>query len=291
MVVWALLVCAIYSITGKNVYLQTVLLAVATYLMVLLNNTFSLIRVFSRTVSSSFLMFSCLMIWLLDSTQGALFQILFILHYLFLLACYQQRDNAGFAYFAFACLSLCSLFMPKIILLAPFTIICLLTFLMCGSRKNLVASLLGLLTPYWCWLAWALQQAGDMQSLTDHLLQMVSFTMPHPEQLFTTYHAIPLCILIISSIAAIFHFLYTYSADKFKTKMLYGIFIMMMACDAVMLICIPDQHDFIFRMMIVNASPLIGHMLTFATSRLSTIIFCVVAPLLAILTLVMIWIF
>ena len=53
--VYALLVCLINHLVGQSLWLQLLLLAVSTLLMVQLNNINALIRIYSRMVSCSFL--------------------------------------------------------------------------------------------------------------------------------------------------------------------------------------------------------------------------------------------
>lgn len=80
---WALTVCLIYAagimllggVIEKGLWLQTACLAISTLMMVELNNSNSLIRIYSRMVSCSFLLLNVMLPQQAESAEGAIVQL------------------------------------------------------------------------------------------------------------------------------------------------------------------------------------------------------------------------
>ena len=145
---------------------QLLLLAASTFLMTVMNNRNSLIRVFSRLVSSAFLVLSIMIPSLMESLDGCLVQQLFSITRLLLFSAYQDHHAMGTIFFAFICLGLISLKFIQIAFFLPVVWIMLFTILQAGSLRVFIASLLGLLLPYWFWLAYCLHTDAISASST-----------------------------------------------------------------------------------------------------------------------------
>ena len=125
------------------------LLAISSLLMAELNNANALIRIYSRMVSCSFIVMTTAASFLLSSTNVGWAQMGLICFFIFLLHAYQDGRAAGWVFYAFAALSLASIPFVHVLYLVPVLWIILCTNILAFSLRTFLASLLGLMVPYW----------------------------------------------------------------------------------------------------------------------------------------------
>lgn len=140
---------AIWFICGAIQYqwwIQLVCFILSTYLMVLLNNFNALIRVYSRAITSAFIILSCVACFIFPSLEGGIVTLGLIASLSTLFASYQNRDAAGLIYYTFLFLGLASLAKVHLLVIIPIYWI-LMIFISSLSLRTIIASVLGLLTP------------------------------------------------------------------------------------------------------------------------------------------------
>ena len=91
----------------------------SAYLMVELNNSNALIRIYSRMVSSSFLVLICSGAFLFTSMSGAIAQLCAVGTYFLLFRCYQDKQSVGWTYYSFLCVGLASIVFPQAFYYVP----------------------------------------------------------------------------------------------------------------------------------------------------------------------------
>ena len=214
----------------------------------------------------------------------------FIASLLTLFATYQNREASGWVYYAFLILGLASLAKVHLLVLIPFYWI-LMIFLSSLSLRTFIASLLGLFTPYWFWIAAVVfLHQDDLTPFTDHFLPFTEFP------LFTAYDSIPLshyltyAFLVILTITGIVHFLRTSYNDKIRTRQLYYCFMFFNIMILVLLPLFPQHYDLLFRPAIILTSPLIGHFIALTNTKVTNIAFCVILITALLLTGFNLWI-
>ena len=148
--IYAVLVCLISGFITQHLWAQFAILIVSTYMMLELNNTNALIRIYSRMVSCSYLMLAVMAHFLLVSVPYGMVQLLFIGFLLLFFRCYQDKRAAGTVFYAYTMLGVASLFFVQVLYFVPITWILLRTNIMAGNVRTLSASIIGLLMPYWC---------------------------------------------------------------------------------------------------------------------------------------------
>ena len=181
----------IQVLLGHDTWLQMALLAISSILMAELNNANALIRIYSRMVSCSFIVMTTAANFLLSSADAEWAQMGLIVFFIFLLHAYQNDSATGWVFYAFAALSLSSIPFVYVLYLLPVLWIVLAMNIMALSPRTFLASLVGLMIPYWFigayavvfqrldWLAVhfrALAHPGpllDLAVLNDH--QVVTF--------------------------------------------------------------------------------------------------------------------
>ena len=292
--------------------LQLASLALSTFLMVVLNNSNALIRTYSRTASATFIALNCMLCFLFDSLSGAIVGVCILALYLCAFRIYQDKQSPGWAFYAFLCLGFASLLFPVLLLFIPVFWLFMRFQLNSLSWRTFLASLLGLLTPYWFLLAYMLWQ-NDFSFIQD-MIQSVEFRVESVERatvipsadgtaaanssLFTLhsslynsspFHLFSYLWITILTLTGIIHFWRHVLADKIRTRQFYGCFIWMSLLCIVAIPLLPQHFDPLIRLLIINASPLIAHFLTLTHTRITDIAFKVICVITLLLTLLNLW--
>lgn len=121
----------------------------AGYLMFQLNNVNALIRIFSRMVSCSYLVLMTMAFFLFEDIANSIISVLAIAFYIFFFSIYQEGRAVGRIFYAFAILGTMSVIFVQTLYFVPIIWVLLFTNIMAGNVRMIVASLLGLILPYW----------------------------------------------------------------------------------------------------------------------------------------------
>lgn len=288
-VVYAVVMLLISGLELQSHWIQILMLGVSTYLMVTLNNSNALIRVFSRLVSCSFLAFTLMVPKLQESISGGVVQLLFIIMLLLLFKAYQDRRAVGTIFYAFLCIGGISTQFIQILFFVPFIWILMFTSLQMGSLKVLVASIFGLILPYWFWTAYCFYE-GYPEVVLNHILSIAEFG-PLTEGLFTPTLFIPLLLVTIIGIIGTFHFLSVSFSDNIKTRMFYNVIMTLFLCSLVFIILQPQHEDILLRLLIITVAPLAAHFFTFTNSWLTNMSFYGVLVAILTITVLNTWFF
>ena len=210
----------IQVLLGHDTWLQMALLAVSSVLMAELNNANALIRIYSRMVSCSFIVMTTAANFLLSSTNAGWAQMGLIVFFIFLLHAYQDGRATGWVFYAFATLSLASIPFVHILYLVPLLWIVLATNIMALSPRTFLASLLGLMVPYWFIGAYAIV-FQHLDWLSSHFAALA-----HPGNVFDLtviddHQALTFIFLMILAALGSVHFLMFSYQDKIRTRMIY----------------------------------------------------------------------
>jgi thiol:disulfide interchange protein len=108
-VVYAVAIWLLTGLLKEQWWIQFVCFAASVALMMELNNQNLLIRVFSRMVSSIYIVLTCTAVFLFPSLSGAILQLCTIAALCLLYHTYQDKASMGWIYFAFLCVGLGSL--------------------------------------------------------------------------------------------------------------------------------------------------------------------------------------
>ena len=287
--IYALIVTLPQTINIENMWIQLILLAVSTLLMMEFNNANALIRIYSRMVSCSFLALSVIDSTLLSSIKGGVFQLFFILFLLFLFRAYQDKKAHGYIYYAFLSLSISSLCFVQVLFIVPFLWVLLFTNVLAGSIKNLSASILGLLTPYWLALGYSLY-SNNIDPLFNHFAVLSQFEEPFNMALLSNNSLLILSFLSLLSLTGIIHFLHNSFLDKIKTRMIYEALIALNIIIFVFIVLQPQHYPYLIRLFIITVSPLIAHFVALTRTKITNIAFIVFSLITLIITIYSLWI-
>lgn len=242
--------------------------------MMVLNNQNALIRIYSRMVSCAFLALSCAACFLMSDPQGNIMQMFVVAAYLILFQSYQNKEASGTVFYGFLMLGLASLANPHILYFLPLLWLLMATNLLTLSWRTWLASLLGLLTPYWfvcCWLAYQ----TDFSPLISHFSPLVDFQFPIRYNSLSLGIWQTIALLAVCTLTGIIHFMRKSIYDSIRIRLLYGFFIWMDVLAFLLLVLLPQHYDMLLRIIIINTSPLIAHFLTLTSTKITNIAFYV----------------
>ena len=283
MAVYAVAVWLLSGLVTDQWWGQFTCFVVSTYLLIELSNSNALLRVRSRMVSSTFLALSCAACFLFSSLSGGIVLLCLIAAISILFRTYQDKQSPGWAFYSFLCLGLSTLVFPQMFFFVPVLWVLMVTQLQSLSWRSWLASVVGLLTPYWFGLFWFVYRQ-DLTPIVEHFEQLTQFTAIDNQgepvgyvqqlQLLTFGQVAVFVLTLILVLTSIAHFWHRSFEDKIRIRLLYGFLITICLLSVVFLILQPHHYDFLMRIIIVTASPLIAHFFTFTHSRATNMMFC-----------------
>ena len=288
MVVYALAIWLLSNMIANNWWPQLVCYAATAYLMVEMSNHHTLLRVRSRMVSCTFIMLTCMLSPLFGSLTNGLTLLFWTAAILTLFSTYQDTQAVGRVFYAFVFLSAASIVFIQSLWLVPVVWLLMRTQLQSLSWRTWLASIIGLLAPYWFFTLWFIY-TNDLTPLCTHFmgLREIRFTFDYSAwrpSLFAAY-----LLALILTLTGIIHFWNRSFENKIRTRMLYGFFTIMSLLLFVLTALLPQYYDPLMRLTILFACPLVAHLGTFTSSRISNILFFVTLALLATITVLNLW--
>lgn len=255
-------------------WLQFACWSLSTYLIVELNNVNSLLRIYSRMVSCSFLVLILVASYLLSDVRVSIVTLCIVVAYTLLFHCYQLRKSVNWVYTAFLFIGIASYLFIQILYFVPILWICMTFFLMTMNIRSFFASLLGLITPY-CFGIILFVYFGEIDYLLQHFASLIEFQPLFDYQSITINQYLTFAFVVLLLIIGIVHFVRNSFLDKIKTRMFYNIFITMSLACLTYIILQPMHFDVLIVLLIVNVSPLIAHFISLTHTRITNITFIV----------------
>lgn len=269
-------------------WVQLLCFGLSAVLLAVLNNAYSLIRVFSRTVSSLFIVLTCAACFQFNSMPGAIVSLCMAAFFLLFFRTYQDKESPGWTYYAFLCVGLGSLVFVHLLVYVPLLWILMAFQLNSLSVRSVVASLLGLTTPYWFVVPYLLG-TDNPEWLADHFLPLTVWDM-HPDYSHWTLNQVAtLALIVLAGATGTIHYLRNYHTDKVRTRMFYTIFIYLMLTTLLLLALLPAHYDELTRILIICVAPLAAHFMTLTNTRVTNIAVVGTLALTLLLTLVNLW--
>lgn len=270
-VAYGLLVSLATGLVMEVSWLNFALLFVSVMMMVELNNSNALIRIYSRMVSCSFLVMTTMSLFLFQTIDVAVVQITFIAFLLLMLRSYQDPNATGLTFYAFCALGIASIVFPQILLFLPPLWIVMATYIQNFSPRTFLSSIIGVVAPYWFVAAWLIY-TGKYAWLGTHFISILQFGTPFylvdvKLQEWLTFAFVLLCAII----GGIHFLMYSYQ-DRIRIRLIYEMFIVLDGLTMFFALIQPQHFDCLLGMAIVLTAPIIGHWLALTSSRLSNIV-------------------
>lgn len=275
---------------------QLVCFILSVYQMVEMNNAFALLRVRSRMVSSSFIGLSCTMSFLFGSLTGGLVQLFVIAALLLLLSTYQNQLALGRIFYAFALIGLASILFVQVLFLVPLLWLLMAMHLQSLSWRGLMASLIGLVAPYWFFSLWFIYQR-DFTPLGEHFAGIIGSIGGYgkfwdalwsngefSDELSVNVgrwgvvvsYVLAYVFTAVVAVTGMVNFWRNSMDEKIRIRLFYGLFSWIVIACLLLTALMPQHYDPLMRIAVVSASPLIAHFLTLTSSRITNIAFFVI---------------
>lgn len=255
-----------------NIWLNFAFTIISTLLMVELNNHNSLMRTYSRMVSCSFLILVTMTCLPTPSYKANIVSMCFIAFYLIIWNSYQDKRSAGWTFYAFTCIGLASMVFIQIGYFLPILWLMMMVFTNSFSIRNLFASLIGIIIPYW-FSAGYYAYTNNIDGLVSHLSEFINYHELFDYSRVTDHEVVNLIFITILGIIGSIHFLHTAYADKIRTRMIYESFTMVNFVSLAFIILQPQHIKELGSIMIVNTAPLIAHFITYTKGKITNIMF------------------
>ncbi len=239
-------------------------------LLIQLNKSYALMRVYTPMISSSFLVLSAAACPLFADFQGELVQACWAAYFMLLFHSYQNPVAAGSTYYAYLSISVASLVFVQILCLLPFLWLLQYALLQSLSRRTWYASFFGLLTPYWCWFGGLMIQQ-DFTPIADHFRSLADWGWPLDVTVWSVGQVGALFLLLLVGTVGVVHYLRQGHLDSIRVSRLYKFFIWATGLVVFALLLQPTFYDRLMPMLLVSISPLAAHYLVFTDTRLTNI--------------------
>ena len=285
---YTLLICLISGLFSEGIWAQLALTAIATLLMVELNNRNSLIRIYSRMVSCSFLVMTMMTPHKIESIDGCLVSMCFVAFYLALCNAYQDKKATGYVLWAFAAIGVASIVWIQILLFIPVLWVLTATNILAMSLRTFVTSILGVIMPYWFLSAYYIY-IGDIMPIVDHIATIANFEPLFIYKNCSINDFLPLCFIILLAITGSIHFLRTSYKDKIRTRMIYEMFITMSVATIVLILLQPQHANIATHLIIISTAPLIGHFLALTSTKITNIASLAIMATALVITALNLW--
>lgn len=276
------------GLISQSLWLQFACFAMSAFLMMALNNRFSLIRIYSRMVSCSFIALSCTYPQTFTSMNETIATVCVIAMFLWLFQTYLDRQSPGLVFYSFLCIGTASVFYVHILFFVPVIWAIMIFFLSSISWKSFLASIIGLILPYWFLSAYMIY-SDQLYFFIEHFSQLGVFGKIADYSTISTGQIIVAVLITALMITGSIHYNRTRMDDKIKTRMLYNCFITTDIAAAVFLILQPQHYDMLIRIMVVNTSPLTGHFLSLTHTRITGMTFYAIVVCTTAITALNLW--
>lgn len=285
---YTLLICLISGLFSEGIWAQLALTAIATLLMVELNNRNSLIRIYSRMVSCSFLVMTMMTPHKIESIDGCIVSMCFVAFYLALCNAYQDKKATGYVLWAFAAIGVASIVWIQILLFIPVLWVLTATNILAMSLRTFVTSILGVIMPYWFLSAYYIY-IGDIMPIVDHIATIANFEPLFIYKNCSINDFLPICFIILLAITGSIHFLRTSYKDKIRTRMIYEMFITMSVATIVLILLQPQHANIATHLLIISTAPLIGHFLALTSTKITNIASLAIMATALVITALNLW--
>ena len=254
------------------------------------NSSHHLIRIRTRLVSCLWLVCSSALPFLHTFGKPLVAAFCLAVSYMLLFHCYQLYRSSSWVYHAFLFLGIGSLLTPIMLPMSILYYVYLIGFLRSLDWKSFWAGILGLFTPYWCWVVWSLL-TEDWEGLMQYLTSLYQFQFPTLEGLQSlSFVSLVTCgwVLLLSFVGLI-HYLHTKYNDKIKTRMLLYVYVVQTIVLSLYLLLQPRDFEIALSLTIVSGTPLMAHFYALTGSRWSNVYFVLSLLLTAAITFLNIW--
>lgn len=287
--VYAALLWIVAGLIPAGLYLQFVLFALTTALMMELNNRHALLRIRSRMVSTSFIILGCMANFMFADTAACATGLGTAAMLMLLFMQYHDNMSTGYNFYAFVAIGMVSILWIQMLFFVPLLWLLMTLRIQNMSWYTFAASLIGILAPYWFAGAYYFF-IGDFDTPTAHIMRITEF-----EPWTTVYNNIGLnqivttAMITVLAITGSVHYLRNSHNNKIHNRMLFHCFMWLDAAALLFIILQPQHYNQLTAMMTVLTSPLVAHFVALTRTRWTNITTMVMAAVSLLITIFNLW--
>ena len=262
------------------------IIAFCGYLMIEMNTTFTLIRTRTTLPTCIFVYLTTIFFFLHSFEWTNFAPLAFLLAIFNLFLGYESTKSASHVFHSFLFIGLGSLGFPQLVYFTPLLIISTITF-RAMNAKSFLASILGLITPYWILFAYAFYQ-DEMSFFHNLVMEMFHFYPIDYSDLDTTKVIAGLFCILLLIVSSLHYFQVAY-LDKTRTR-IYLSFLAFSGWWTTLIMVLQPQHlHALLPMQLISSAFLTGHLFTLTRNRFSRLFFVVTFILFIALTVFNLW--
>ncbi|MCD7713319.1 MAG: hypothetical protein LUI08_00075 [Prevotella sp.] len=243
---------------------------ITAYFVELTGVRYSLVKGFARLPSCCFLLL-CMAEMPLATIDGALTVLLVTLALIVLFRAYREQAAPGAFFLAFLLIGVASLRFVQILFFAPLWWLMAMTWLQAPSLRNTLATVFGLLLPYWILLAIAFY-FGQVETLWLHIAAIATFT-PVCEGLFDYRVPVPVAVIAFFNLVAIIRFRFYNRGQSIQNTMFFNIIHATSLLALAFAIVQPAHASCALPIALLCTSFSTAHFFAFARGKAATVLF------------------
>ena len=263
---------------------------VSAFMLMMINKENMLIRIYSRLVSSFYLVLTCSAVFLFESRSCAIMQMGTTVSFYLLWHCYQDKDSVGWTFYTFFFLGVGSIMQSQVLFFLPLYWIMMGRFIGSLSWRTFYASLVGLSAPYWlCMPYFILKGENFVELLANHLSPLLHIVSLPDYSVLHLNQLVLLVLLVILMTIGSFHFIATSYKDTVRVRQIFYSFIATEVFSIALLLIRPQCYDIAIHVLILVVSPMIAHFFALTNSRFTNILFMVILTMILLVTGFNLW--
>lgn len=263
-----------------------ILYGVIIYILIGINNTYSLIRTRTTFQACIYSLFIAACPVLQPLQQGALVTIAVCISLYFLFRTYQKNEPTGNIFHSYLFLGLGSLLFPQLIYLFPVWIIGEYN-LQSLTPRTFFAGLVGISFPYWFLLGHAFFY-NEMELFYAPFKELISFN-PVNFNTIPLWELVTVGVVFLITLISIIHYLFNNYQDKIRTRSYLNFLVLLGVILLASLLLQPQHTKTVLPLLLICTSILMGHFFALTSSKASNVIFIISIILLIALLYCNLW--
>ena len=249
-------------------WLGPALAALAAALVVLLNNRHGLMRTYSQMGPCVFVLFGAAALPLTAQVEAVGVQLCFAAAFVAVFDTFQDKTAVGRVYLAFLFIGGASVWFVQALWLVPVWWAILGFYMLSLSGRTFWASVLGVLTPYWFWLGYAVFR-HNVAPFVAHFAALGRFAPVARFDGLNRSDTLLLGLVCTAALIGMLHFVFNSARDKICVRLLYYRVMLMTFAVAAFVVLQPVHFAMLLPLLILGSALLAGHFVAFSSSRLS----------------------
>ena len=231
-----------------------------------------LLRVRSWMVTSVFMVLNACCAFTYPSIAAGAVGLCMVFSLFMLFITYQNPHDAGHTFWAYLSLGGASIFFVQVLYLMPLLWVLTIFLLQSFNWRTWVASLLGILAPYWL-LSPIFIYRQDFDTIANHFAGLVSIQMPEDADMLTPIKIVVLALIALLTTISALHFWRESYKERIRTRQIYNFMQWLGLAVCVFILLQPQHYDILIRIVLICASPYIAHFFTVTHSKIVNYLF------------------